>query len=90
MRQVTWQRLVGDEPIENLATYSEKFGKQINQPYQGKVILTEASLSSTSITLKDVEWKDESCYICSFNVYPDGTTREQTCITVRGKCPVIR
>uniref|UniRef100_A0A7N6F953 Ig-like domain-containing protein n=1 Tax=Anabas testudineus TaxID=64144 RepID=A0A7N6F953_ANATE len=84
VQQVTWQRLFGDSSIENLATYSKRFGIQINSPYHGKVTLTEPSLSSTSITLKNVTWKDESCYICSFNVYPNGSTRKQTCITVQG------
>lgn len=85
MLQVTWQRLFSDESIENLATYSKKFGQQVNEPYKGKVIFTEASLSSTSITLTNVTWGDESCYICSFNVYPDGSKRRQTCLTVEGK-----
>ncbi|XP_040888689.1 OX-2 membrane glycoprotein-like isoform X2 [Toxotes jaculatrix] len=82
--QVTWQRLFKDESIENLATYSKRFGQQVNEPYRGKVIFTEASLNSTSITLKNVSWEDESCYICSFNVYPDGSKRKQTCLTVKG------
>ncbi|XP_073318607.1 OX-2 membrane glycoprotein-like [Pagrus major] len=82
--QVTWQRLFKDESIENLATYSKRFGQQVNEPYQGKVIFTEASLRSTSITLKNVTWEDESCYICSFNAYPDGSKRRQTCLTVQG------
>ncbi|KAM3585562.1 uncharacterized protein V6R79_020995 [Siganus canaliculatus] len=82
--QVTWQRLFKDESIENLATYSNRFGQQVNDPHQEKVIFTEASLNSTSITLKNVKWEDESCYICSFNVYPDGSKRKQTCLTVQG------
>ncbi|XP_035486451.1 uncharacterized protein LOC118308944 isoform X2 [Scophthalmus maximus] len=82
--QVTWQRLFKDDPIENLATYSKRFGEQVNLPFRGKVALTQASLNSTSITLRNVSWQDESCYICSFNVYPDGSSRKQTCLSVRG------
>nr|XP_020456277.1 OX-2 membrane glycoprotein-like [Monopterus albus] len=82
--QVTWQRLFKDQSIENMATYSERFGQQINGPFLGKVIFTEASLNSTAITLKNVTWEDESCYICSFNVYPDGSKRKQACLTVQG------
>lgn len=82
--QVTWQRLFKEESIENLATYSKRFGQQVNEPYREKVIFTEASLSSTSITLRNVTWEDESCYICSFNVYPGGSKRKQTCLTVQG------
>ncbi|TKS66530.1 OX-2 membrane glycoprotein [Collichthys lucidus] len=82
--QVTWQRLFKDESIENLATYSKRFGVQVNEPYKGKVIFEEATLNSTSIILKSVKWEDDSCYICSFNVYPDGSKRKQTCLTVQG------
>ncbi|XP_067439308.1 OX-2 membrane glycoprotein-like [Thunnus thynnus] len=82
--QVTWQRLFKDESIENLATYSKRFGQQVNEPYREKLTFTEASLNSSSITVRNVTWEDESCYICSFNVYPDGSQRRQTCLTVQG------
>lgn len=82
--QVTWQRLAKDEHVENLATYSKRFGQQVNEPYQGKMVFTEASLSSTVIKVKNVTWADESCYICSFNAYPDGSKRRQSCLKVKG------
>lgn len=82
--QVTWQRQYKDSSVKSLATYSTRFGQQVNEPYQDKVIFTEASLNSTSITLKNVTWEDDSCYICSFNFYPDGSKRKQTCLTVQG------
>ncbi|XP_028988814.1 OX-2 membrane glycoprotein-like [Betta splendens] len=82
--QVTWQRLFRGGSIENLATYSERFNEQINEPYRDKVIFTEASLTSTSITVRNVTWEDESCYVCSFNVFPDGSTSKQTCLNVQG------
>lgn len=82
--QVTWQRLFKDDSVENLATYSKRFGAQIIDPHRGKVVFTEASLNSTSITVKNVTWADEACYICSFNVYPSGSIRKQTCLTVQG------
>uniref|UniRef100_A0A4W5RLA5 Ig-like domain-containing protein n=1 Tax=Hucho hucho TaxID=62062 RepID=A0A4W5RLA5_9TELE len=81
--QVTWQRLFKDDSVENLATYSKRFGAQIIDPHRGKVVFTEASLNSTSITVKNVTWADEACYICSFNVYPSGSIRKQTCLTVQ-------
>lgn len=87
--QVTWQRSFKDEHIENLATYSKRFGQQVNEPYQGKIVFTEASLSSTAIMVKNVTWRDESCYICSFNVYPGGSKRRQTCLRVKGKFSFI-
>ncbi|KAK6325659.1 hypothetical protein J4Q44_G00050010 [Coregonus suidteri] len=82
--QVTWQRLFKDDSVENLATYSKRFGAQIIDPHRDKVVFTEASLDSTSITVKNVTWADEACYICSFNVYPSGSRRKQTCLTVQG------
>ncbi|CAB1327510.1 unnamed protein product [Coregonus sp. 'balchen'] len=81
--QVTWQRLFKDDSVENLATYSKRFGAQIIDPHRDKVVFTEASLDSTSITVKNVTWADEACYICSFNVYPSGSRRKQTCLTVQ-------
>uniref|UniRef100_A0A8C6TM41 Ig-like domain-containing protein n=1 Tax=Neogobius melanostomus TaxID=47308 RepID=A0A8C6TM41_9GOBI len=80
--QVTWQRLYEDNSIENLATYNKRFGEQVNNPYVGKIVFTEASLRSTSITVKNLTWTDESCYVCSFNAYPQGSKRHQTCLKV--------
>ncbi|XP_062417434.1 T-cell surface protein tactile-like isoform X1 [Pungitius pungitius] len=88
--QVTWQRVFKEKFVENLATYSERFGQQVNDPHAGKVIFTEASLRSTSITLRNVTWGDESCYVCSFNVYPDGSKRQQTCLTVQGQTSLVQ
>ncbi|XP_055019203.1 OX-2 membrane glycoprotein-like isoform X3 [Boleophthalmus pectinirostris] len=82
--QVTWQRVFKDNPIENLATYSKRFGEQVNDPYKGKILFTEASLHSSSITVRNLTWADESCYVCSFNAYPSGSKRHQTCLKVQG------
>lgn len=82
--QVTWQRIFKEEVVENLATYSQRFGQHVNDPHKEKVTFTEASLGSTSIALRNVTWGDESCYVCSFNVFPEGSKRKQTCLTVQG------
>ncbi|XP_054881028.1 OX-2 membrane glycoprotein-like isoform X2 [Poeciliopsis prolifica] len=82
--QVTWQRGLRPESLENMATYNKPVGEQINEPFKGKVILHNSSLSSSSITLRDVTWADENCYVCSFNVYPDGSKRKQICLKVEG------
>ncbi|KAM6893476.1 OX-2 membrane glycoprotein-like [Xenentodon cancila] len=84
VRQVTWQRLFKEDSIENLATYSKLFGQQVNEPHRGKVVFTEATLNSSSISLRNVTWGDEGCYICSFNAYPDGSKRKEFCLTVKG------
>uniref|UniRef100_A0A8C6UEQ1 Ig-like domain-containing protein n=1 Tax=Neogobius melanostomus TaxID=47308 RepID=A0A8C6UEQ1_9GOBI len=65
-----------------MATYNKRFGEQVNNPYVGKIVFTEASLRSTSITVKNLTWTDESCYVCSFNAYPQGSKRHQTCLKV--------
>lgn len=70
--------------MENLATYSPRFGQQVNEPYRGKVVFKEAALNSTAITVRNVTWQDESCYVCSFNVFPGGSRGRQTCLTVQG------
>ncbi|RVE75433.1 hypothetical protein OJAV_G00016990 [Oryzias javanicus] len=84
VRQVTWQRTFKDESIENLATFSSRFGQEVNVPYQGRVEFTRAALNASSIRLRSVTWEDESCYICLFNMYPDGSKRKHTCLTVTG------
>ncbi|XP_033837698.2 uncharacterized protein LOC117384516 [Periophthalmus magnuspinnatus] len=82
--QVTWQRLYADNSIENLATYSKRFGEQVNNPYKGKILFTQASLRSSSITVANLTWADESCYVCLFNAYPSGSKLHQTCLKVQG------
>ncbi|CAL1598407.1 unnamed protein product [Knipowitschia caucasica] len=82
--QVTWQRLYKDNSIENLATYSKRFGEQVNDPYKGKIAFTETSLQFSSITVRNVTWEDEGCYLCSFNAYPGGSKRHKTCLKVEG------
>uniref|UniRef100_A0A672FFN3 Ig-like domain-containing protein n=1 Tax=Salarias fasciatus TaxID=181472 RepID=A0A672FFN3_SALFA len=82
-------RLFSDQSVENLATFSPRFGRQVNEPYGGKVFFTEAALNSTAITVRDVTWQDESCYVCSFNVFPDGSRGRQTCLTVQGTPPLL-
>ncbi|KAJ8396403.1 hypothetical protein AAFF_G00019800 [Aldrovandia affinis] len=82
--QVTWQRLIKDNPVEKLATFSKRFGAKIMDPFGGRIHFTEASLNSTSIIIKNVTPSDEACYICSFSVYPSGSIWKQTCLTVQG------
>ncbi|KAJ8246628.1 hypothetical protein GJAV_G00253630 [Gymnothorax javanicus] len=82
--QVTWKKLLKDDTVENLATFSKRFGAKVMDPYVNRIDFTEASLNSTTIIIKNVTSADEACYICSFNVYPSGSTRKQTCLTVQG------
>ncbi|MED6278131.1 hypothetical protein CHARACLAT_020591 [Characodon lateralis] len=82
--QVTWQRGLKPESLENLATYNRRFGQKVNEPFEGKVSFGESSLNSSSIILRNVTWEDENCYVCSFNAYPDGSKRKQICLKVEG------
>ncbi|MEQ2167314.1 hypothetical protein GOODEAATRI_002873 [Goodea atripinnis] len=83
-QQVTWQRGLKPESLENLATYNRRFGQKVNDPFEGKVSFRESSLNSSSIILRNVTWEDENCYVCSFNAYPDGSKRKQICLKVEG------
>ncbi|XP_004066798.1 OX-2 membrane glycoprotein [Oryzias latipes] len=84
VQQVTWQRSFEDESIENLATFSRRFGQEVNAAYRGKVEFTRAALNSTAIRLRSASWEDESCYICLFHMYPEGSKRRHTCLKVTG------
>ncbi|XP_077340538.1 uncharacterized protein LOC143984095 [Lithobates pipiens] len=69
--QVTWQKKKGKN-IQNMVTYSEKFGSNIAAPFQGHVSILTDSLRTSSIKLSKLEKEDEACYLCLFNAYPDG------------------
>uniref|UniRef100_A0A8C7YF22 Ig-like domain-containing protein n=1 Tax=Oryzias sinensis TaxID=183150 RepID=A0A8C7YF22_9TELE len=58
-----------------MATFSRRFGQEVNAAYRGKVEFTRAALNSTAIRLRSASWEDESCYICLFHMYPQGSKR---------------
>ncbi|XP_017573246.1 OX-2 membrane glycoprotein-like isoform X1 [Pygocentrus nattereri] len=84
VKQVTWQRLGHDDSVHTMVTFSENFKQQVADAYLDKVEVTEATLSSSTIVMKNITFADEGCYICTFNVYPSGTERRKTCLTVQG------
>ncbi|KAL4656581.1 hypothetical protein GN956_G3753 [Arapaima gigas] len=90
VRQVTWLRLRSSGSVDSLASYSPHHGAAVSEQFLGRVLLTEVTLHSTSITLQNVTLEDEGCYICTFNIYPGGSTRKQTCLTVWGITEVTR
>uniref|UniRef100_A0A3B4B0N1 Ig-like domain-containing protein n=1 Tax=Periophthalmus magnuspinnatus TaxID=409849 RepID=A0A3B4B0N1_9GOBI len=51
----------------------------------GKIRFTQASLRSSSITVANLTWADESCYVCLFNAYPSGSKLHQTCLKLSGE-----
>uniref|UniRef100_A0A3P9J9M4 Ig-like domain-containing protein n=1 Tax=Oryzias latipes TaxID=8090 RepID=A0A3P9J9M4_ORYLA len=72
-----------------MATFSRRFGQEVNAAYRGKVEFTRAALNSTAIRLRSASWEDESCYICLFHMYPEGSKRRHTCLKVTGEPPVL-
>uniref|UniRef100_A0A8C2CSJ8 Ig-like domain-containing protein n=2 Tax=Cyprinus carpio TaxID=7962 RepID=A0A8C2CSJ8_CYPCA len=80
VKQVTWQRVRDQEPVQTLATFSELFKQHVDDQYVGKVSFTAASVNSTSIEIKNATFEDEACYICSFKVYPFQPKRQTLCL----------
>uniref|UniRef100_A0A8C1MTC3 Ig-like domain-containing protein n=2 Tax=Cyprinus carpio TaxID=7962 RepID=A0A8C1MTC3_CYPCA len=83
VKQVTWQRVRDQEPVQTLATFSELFKQHVDDQYVGKVSFTAASVNSTSIEIKNATFEDEACYICSFKVYPFQPKRQTLCLAVK-------
>uniref|UniRef100_A0A673GFT4 Ig-like domain-containing protein n=1 Tax=Sinocyclocheilus rhinocerous TaxID=307959 RepID=A0A673GFT4_9TELE len=80
VKQVTWQRVRDQEPVQTLATFSELFKDHVDDQYVGKVTFTAVSVNSTSIEIKNATFEDEACYICSFKVYPLQPKRQTLCL----------
>ncbi|XP_072556991.1 nectin 1a-like [Paramormyrops kingsleyae] len=81
VKQVTWQR-VSEQKSENMATYSERFGATVARPFRKNVNFLEIGLQQCSIVIKRVQWSDESCYKCLFNLIPDGAISGRTCLKI--------
>ncbi|XP_015260169.1 PREDICTED: OX-2 membrane glycoprotein-like, partial [Cyprinodon variegatus] len=81
VQQVTWQKVFGSKE-RNICSYSEYFGQTVNPDFKDKVQFTEAGLKNSSIVIRKVTEQDEGCYLCLFNIYPDGALRGRTCLKV--------
>ncbi|XP_049426748.1 OX-2 membrane glycoprotein-like isoform X2 [Epinephelus fuscoguttatus] len=77
--QVTWQKILPDKE-QNVASYSEYFGKKVNPDFRDKVEFKYAGLQNSSIVIRRVTEEDEGCYHCLFNTYPDGALTGSTCL----------
>lgn len=82
--QVTWQKL---PPVVGgyLASYTKPFGPRVNPDFRDKVEFTDAALQISSIVLRNVTDRDEGCYRCVFNTYPEGALTGKTCLQLYGK-----
>uniref|UniRef100_H2ZWQ4 Ig-like domain-containing protein n=1 Tax=Latimeria chalumnae TaxID=7897 RepID=H2ZWQ4_LATCH len=83
--QVSWQKEKGGLSV-NLATYSKRFGRNILQPFNGRLNLTQTELSKSIITIDRVTLDDEGRYACLFNTFPGGSMSRRSHLTVYGKC----
>ncbi|XP_072556982.1 OX-2 membrane glycoprotein-like isoform X2 [Paramormyrops kingsleyae] len=81
VKQVTWQR-VSEQKSENMAIYSERFGATVTWPFRKNVNFLEIGLQQCSIVIRRVQWSDESCYKCLFNLIPDGDISGRTCLKI--------
>ncbi|XP_048835626.1 poliovirus receptor-like isoform X5 [Brienomyrus brachyistius] len=81
VKQVTWQR-VSEQTSEIMATYSERFGATVSWLFRKNVNFLKIGLQHCSIVIRRVQWSDESCYKCLFNVFPDGAISGRTCLKI--------
>ncbi|XP_072277895.1 uncharacterized protein [Pyxicephalus adspersus] len=78
--QVTWQKK-REEKTQNMATYSEMYGINIDKLFENHVLVIKHSSGSSSIKISKLEKEDEGCYICLFNAYPNGAFKGEVCLT---------
>ncbi|XP_047211437.1 OX-2 membrane glycoprotein-like isoform X2 [Girardinichthys multiradiatus] len=81
VQQVTWQKVL-ETTEKNVCTYSEFFGETVDPDFKEKVQFTEVGLQKSSIVIKSVTEQDEGCYLCLFNIYPDGALIGRTCLKI--------
>ncbi|MEQ2229256.1 hypothetical protein ILYODFUR_017107 [Ilyodon furcidens] len=81
VQQVTWQKVL-EKTERNIGSYNEYFGETVNPGFKEKVQFTEAGLQKSSIVIRNVTEQDEGCYLCLFNIYPDGDLTAGTCLNV--------
>ncbi|KAJ3584335.1 hypothetical protein NHX12_014830 [Muraenolepis orangiensis] len=71
--------------LESVATYSKRFGGQMDDPYRDKVRWTASeSVAAPNVTVRNATWADEGCYVCTFSVFPTGSQSSRRCLTVIG------
>ncbi|XP_051841239.1 OX-2 membrane glycoprotein-like isoform X3 [Antechinus flavipes] len=80
--QITWQKLQGSVP-ENIGTYSSQHGEKILPPYNERIQCSSTELTSSSMTIYNVTLKDDACYKCLFNVFPNGIYGGKMCFSVQ-------
>ncbi|XP_031697509.1 OX-2 membrane glycoprotein-like, partial [Anarrhichthys ocellatus] len=77
--QVTWLKSL-PEGEKNLASNHKIYGHKVNPDYESKVEFKAAGLQNSSIVIRNVTDRDQGCYLCLFNTYPDGALTGRTCL----------
>ncbi|KAK6466285.1 OX-2 membrane glycoprotein-like, partial [Huso huso] len=82
--QITWQKEKDQGSPKNMASYSKRFGPNVLEPYHQRMNFSCLGLNESSITIHKVQAEDEGCYLCLFNIYPQGSIVGRSCFTVFG------
>lgn len=80
VQQVRWKMLQNNK-LEDLASYNIGFGDNIKDKFKDRFSINPG-LSNTAISIKTVTLDDEACYLCEFDIFPDGVKNGSTCLTV--------
>lgn len=79
--QITWQK-IQHSLLQNIGTYSSKYGEKILPPYIDRVHCKLIEPNSSFITIREVTFEDEACYKCVFHVFPHGSHGGQICFNI--------
>ncbi|ELW59992.1 OX-2 membrane glycoprotein [Tupaia chinensis] len=79
--QITWQK-IQDSLLQNIGTYSSKYGEKILPPYVDRLRCEIIEPDSSFITIHQVTFEDEACYKCLFNVFPYGSHGGLICLSI--------
>ncbi|KAJ8246627.1 hypothetical protein GJAV_G00253620 [Gymnothorax javanicus] len=74
---VTWKKITSSS-TQNVATYSERFGATIMDPFQVKFL--KAGLHDSVLQIRGVGRESEACYMCIFSTFPKGTVQSTVCL----------
>lgn len=80
VRQVRWL----NRRSEILLAYEQSAPVRVSHQEPG-VRLTASHNDASYITIKRVQLDDEGCYLCIFDVFPNGPQEGKTCVTVTGQ-----
>ncbi|KAJ0009369.1 hypothetical protein NQD34_001071 [Periophthalmus magnuspinnatus] len=76
VHQVLWRRINQSGHSTTLGSYSK-----LSLHRTDRVTLNK-NLSHSQLSIQEATLEDESCYVCEFHTYPDGTKSATTCLTV--------